>query len=147
LQQRATPAPSSPVPGPASNSGVCCNSAQAMVEAEVVLAMPISPPMNNCTASCLARNTLSAPVCRASLNWLSVMAGATAKFAVAGAMISRRTFGHSPGSLTVPRLTTSSLACNCCAKTQIAAPPRAKFFTISPVTACGKADTPSAAMP
>ena len=48
---------------------------------------------------------------------------------------------------TVPKFTTSNWALFCRAKAQIAAPPREKFFTISAVTTCGKADTPSAATP
>ena len=50
-------------------------------------------------------------------------------------------------STTVPTLTTSNWALFCRAKAHIAAPPREKFFTISPVTTWGKADTPSAAIP
>lgn len=67
--------------------------------------------------------------------------------ALAGAIQARRTRGNSPGSLTTPRLTTSRRAPSSRASTAMAAPPRAKLRTISPVTACGNADMPSAATP
>ena len=74
-------------------------------------------------------------------------AGPAARLAVEGAIHARTTPGSCPGSFTVPRFTTSRRAPSTRAATLMAAPPRAKFFTISPVTACGKADTFSIATP
>ncbi len=40
-----------------------------MAEAEVVLAMPISPPMKSCAPCCFARNTALRPACSAAAHW------------------------------------------------------------------------------
>lgn len=144
---RAMPASSRPVPAPASAIGDASSSAHANAVADVVLAMPISPPMNRSAPAERACATRSAPMRIAASHCSRVIAGARQRLAVDGAMIARSTPSIWPGSLTVPRFTTSSVASSMRASTLIAAPPPAKLRTISPVTACGNADTPSSATP
>ena len=147
LALRETPWVSRPVPGPASDSAGASSSAQAMAAAAVVLPMPISPPMKSCAPPCCARSAVWRPACRARASCSAVIAGSFAKFAVPGPRLRRSTPSSGPGSTTVPRFNTSSVAPSWRASTLMAAPPRAKFRTISVVTACGNADTPSATTP
>lgn len=127
--------------------GNCESSAQLSAAAAVLLPMPISPPTNSCVPQVRACAMLSAPAASASRNCAGVIAACSQILAHAGAIQARRTRDNSPGSLTTPRFTTSSRAPSSRASTAMAAPPRAKLRTISPVTACGNIDTPSAATP
>ena len=83
-----------------------------------------SPDKQLRSAPTTAAFTLSAPAASANVICAGVIAGRSQKLAVHGAMIARRTPAISPGSLTVPRFTTSSVAPSVLARTLIAAPPR-----------------------
>ena len=135
------------MPGPTKLATLCFVAHTAKAVAAEVLAMPMSPPINNVTFLAAARSMAALPAAIAWLSCTCVIAACSEKLQVPAIIVLSITCSMAGKFTTVPKFTTSNWALFCRAKAQIAAPPWEKFFTISAVTTCGKADTPSAATP
>jgi len=143
----ATPSAASPVPGPASRPGSNCSRAQPRAAADVLLAIPISPPMNSWAPFPCARSTASAPPCSAISRARGSIASLHLRLAVPLPALAETTPGKPVCSDAVPQSMISSTAPSSRARTLTAAPPATKLATICTVTAWGKAETPSSATP
>ena len=113
----------------------------------VVLAMPMSPVAIISIPLMSSSLKDSIPASRDFIACSLVIAGPRAILSVPYPTFF--IFKPSTGSKSAftPQSTTTTLAPTCCAKTLIVAPPSRKFFTICPVTSCGKVLTPSLETP
>lgn len=139
-----TPESFRPVPGPTRSWSGMSRILWAMMDAEAVFAMPISPKQ---MASVEGEEKRLVPWDVACWNRSGVIAGPREKSAVPGAMRRFRRSGWSIGSPAIPASMSWIGMFREFAMTFAAAPPERRFRTICRVTSDGYADTPCPAIP
>ena len=135
---RESPSSSTPVPAPHTAEGSAGRSAAASALAEVVFAIPISPSPTISTPSSESSSASTIPRSIIPTAIERGIAGPSVRSSVprTPSTISERTPWTEAPPIT-PASTTISRAPASRARTQIAAPPPAKFASICAVTSCG----------